>query len=93
MAQVVRGLKKGPALYHIRRPLYYLIVAAGPKPFVFYPLKGQASSTVVPCMNSMWYKCLNGLIISLALVAFVLAAPETTISPTGQAVTYWVPPS
>jgi hypothetical protein len=61
MAQVVRGLKKGPALYHIRRPLYYSIVVAGPKPFVFYPLKGQASSTVVPCMNSMWYKCLNGV--------------------------------
>jgi hypothetical protein len=35
--------------------------------------------------------CLNELIISLALVALMLATLETTISPTGQAVTYWVP--
>jgi hypothetical protein len=33
------------------------------------------------------------LIISLALVAFVLAALETKISPTGTPTTYWVPPS
>jgi len=74
------------------RMFYFVLSVSGLFIFVFYILKGQATSTVVPCMNSMWYKCLNGLIISLALVAFVLAALETTISPTGEAVTYWVPP-
>jgi hypothetical protein len=75
------------------RMFYFVLSVSGLSIFVFYILKGQAGSTVVPCMNSMWYKCLNGLIISLALVALVLAALETTISPAGQAVTYWLPPS
>jgi hypothetical protein len=74
------------------RMFYFVLSVSGLFVFVFYILKGQAGSTVVPCMNAMWYKCLNGLIISLALAAFVLAALETTISPTGEAVTYWVPP-
>ena len=60
--------------------------------FVFYILKGAAGSTVVPCMNSLWYKSLNVLIISLALVAFVLAALETKISATGAPTTYQLPP-
>jgi hypothetical protein len=74
------------------RMLYFVLSVSGLCIFVFYIVKGQAGSTVVPCMNSMWYKCLNSLIISLALVAFVLAALETTISPTGTPITYWVPP-
>jgi hypothetical protein len=75
------------------RMLYFVLSVSGLCIFVFYILKGQAGSTVVPCMNSLWYKSLNVLIIALALVAFVLAALETTISPMGTPVTYWVPPS
>jgi hypothetical protein len=47
---------------------------------------------VVPCMNSLWYKNLNVLIISLALVAFVLSALETKISATGTPIMYQLPP-
>jgi hypothetical protein len=75
------------------RMLYFVLSVSGVCIFVFYILKGAAGSTVVPCMNSLWYKSLNVLIISLALVAFVLAALETKISPTGTPTTYWVPPS
>ena len=75
------------------RLFYFVLSVSGVCIFVFYILRGQAGSTVIPCMNSMWYKGLNALIISLALVAFVLAALETTISPTGTPTTYWVPPS
>ena len=75
------------------RLFYFVLSVSGLCIFVFYVLRGEAGSTVIPCMNSMWYKSLNVLIILLALVAFVLAALETTISPSGTPVTYWVPPA
>jgi hypothetical protein len=74
------------------RMLYFVLSVSGLCIFVCYILKGQAGSTVIPCMNSLWYKSVNVLIISLALVAFVLAALETKISPTGTPTTYSVPP-
>jgi len=74
------------------RRLYFVLSVSGVCIFVFYILKGAAGSTVVPCMNSLWYKSLNVLIISLALVAFVLAALETKISATGAPTTYQLPP-
>src|SRR2546423_304551 len=75
------------------RICYFVLSVSGLCIFIVYILKGQAGSTVIPCMNSMWYKCLNALIISLALSAFVLSALETTISSTGNPITYWLPPT
>jgi hypothetical protein len=75
------------------RMLYFVLSVSGLCIFVCYILRGQAASTVIPCMNSLWYKSLNVLIISLAFVAFVLGALETKISVTGTPITYGVPPA
>jgi len=77
----------------VLRMLYFTLSVSGLCIFVFYILKGEASNTVVPCMNSLWYKGLNILIISLALTAFILSALETRIGPDGQATTYSIPPT
>ena len=74
------------------RMFYFTLSSSGLFIIVFYILKGQAGNTVVPCMNATWYKVLNAVIIMLALVAFVLAALETTMLPGGAVTTYGIPP-
>jgi hypothetical protein len=71
--------------------LYSVLNASGMVIIVFYLLKGYATSTMLPCMNSRWYKALTMLIGVLAVIAVVLAALETKIGPGGEFETYSIP--
>lgn len=49
----------------------------------FYFIRGYTTSTVIPCISSLWYKIYNGAIIAFALVFFIIACIETRRSPCG----------
>jgi hypothetical protein len=59
---------------------------------IYYIVKGKGGSTTIPCMNTLWYKGLTLLLIAQAFVMFLVTALETTILPTGEIMTYNVPP-
>lgn len=70
---------------------FVLTVCSGPI-FVYYIIKGQSGSTIVPCMNTTWYKWLNVTMILLAVLMFITSALETIILPNGKVTTYPLPP-
>jgi len=73
--------------------LYYLtlFLCAGII-IICYILKDHAGNTVLPCMNTTWYKWLNVVMILLALLMFITSALEMTILPNGKITTYTIPP-
>jgi len=71
---------------------YFVLTLCAALIFIFYILKGQAGNTVLPCMNTMWYKWLNIVMIVLACLMFTTSALEATILPNGTVTTYPIPP-
>lgn len=43
----------------------------------FYVVTGQATSTIIPCIHSTWYKIFTGAFMVAALLCVVVAALET----------------
>ena len=75
------------------RMLYFTLTTSGCCIFVTYILKGRLAETVVPCMNALWYKMLNALLVGLALTSGIISALETKALSNGNYATYTVPPS
>lgn len=73
--------------------IYYLLLcASGGLIMTYYLLRGRGGETAIPCMNSLWYQLLNGLIMVAAIIMFVITALETKMQSNGQPVTYQIPP-
>ncbi|KAH0536838.1 hypothetical protein FGG08_006336 [Glutinoglossum americanum] len=54
-----------------------------PSMFLIHARYLASGSTVIPCIQSRWYKLFTGFLILLALAAFVVSAIETRVIPCG----------
>ncbi|KAI9779090.1 MAG: hypothetical protein M1839_007756 [Geoglossum umbratile] len=68
-------------LFHI---LYITITVVSSIIISTYVLKGQTSSTVIPCMHSAWYKTYTMVLVVIALAMIILAGLETRKQPDGK---------
>jgi magnesium-transporting ATPase (P-type) len=53
-----------------------------------YTIRGQSNTTVIPCINSIWYMCYTCLLFSCAFLLLILTALQTRKTSCGQYTTY-----
>ena len=70
---------------------YFTLSLCGGCLMVFYIVTGKSSSTVIPCMNSTWYKGLTLLLAVQMLIMFIVTGLETRILNDGTVTTYGLP--
>lgn len=70
--------------------LFLMIATGGIFIFYFTCREQSTTSTILPCINAIWYKIYTVLLIALAVVLVTLAAGETRKSPCGK-YTVWPP--
>jgi hypothetical protein len=51
--------------------------------YTFYFVRGQTTTTILPCISSMWYRLYILLLMGLMMTLMVIASIETNRSPTG----------
>lgn len=67
---------------------YFFLLTVTLVVMVAYVLKGESTTTIIPCINSMWYKVYTCMVFILALLMLVISALETQKTPCGQYTTY-----
>ena len=55
---------------------------------VIYTMKGQTNTTIIPCINSRWYKAYTYLLFGSAFLITIFVALETRMTACGQFTTY-----
>lgn len=53
-----------------------------------YILKGESTTTIIPCISSTWYKVYTYLLFMFTLILLIVSALETQRTPCGQYTTY-----
>jgi hypothetical protein len=71
------------------RNLFYLLIClAGVFTHVWYVVKGDCGSTVIPCIQARWYKGLTVILLLLGVASVVLSCFETRKLANGEYTTY-----
>lgn len=55
---------------------------------VFYMFRDETGSTVIPCIQSLWYKLYTTILFLLATTVFIFACIETRHGAPGKYTTY-----
>lgn len=63
--------------------LLYLVLFAGTFVILSFYFYRGCTSTIIPCIQSIWYTVYTGIIMALVLVLFVVACLETRKTPCG----------
>lgn len=62
---------------------YFMFITVSLVLYTFYFLRGQTTTTVLPCISSTWYRLYTVLLMGLMVTLTVVASIETNKSPTG----------
>jgi hypothetical protein len=62
---------------------YFMFITVSLVLYTFYFLRGQTTTTILPCISSTWYKLYTMLLMGLMMALIVVASIETNKSPTG----------
>ncbi|KAH8898448.1 hypothetical protein GQ53DRAFT_417689 [Thozetella sp. PMI_491] len=52
--------------------------------FVYYFARGRTTTTIIPCISSLWYKVYSGIIFALTTAVIIVACIETRKTPCGK---------
>jgi hypothetical protein len=53
-----------------------------------YLLKGESTTTIIPCISSVWYRVYTYVLFMFTLILLIVSALETQRTPCGQYTTY-----
>ena len=62
---------------------YFVFITVTLMLYAFYFIRGQTTTTILPCISSTWYRIYTLLLMGLMMVLNVIASIETNKSPTG----------
>jgi hypothetical protein len=63
--------------------VYFLLLAISLGLYTFYFFRGQTTTTVLPCISSIWYRVYTMLVTGFTLALIVVASIETNKRPDG----------
>ncbi len=64
--------------------LFFVLLGATAAIFSYSFAIGHTTTTIVPCISSLWYKIYSGMIMALAVVLIIVASIETRKNPCGK---------
>lgn len=67
---------------------YFFILTVTSVVITAYIVKGDTTTTIIPCISSTWYKVYTYVLFILTLILLVVSALETQRTPCGQYTTY-----
>lgn len=67
---------------------YLFFLSASLVIYTFYFVRGRSSSTIIPCMTSLWYKIYTAILMLFLLVLIVVAALESRRTSCGRYTTW-----
>lgn len=67
---------------------YFFILTVTALVITAYIVKGDSTTTIIPCISSTWYKVYTYIIFILTLILLIVSALETQRTPCGQYTTY-----
>jgi len=67
---------------------YLFLLVATSLVFIVYFIRGESTTTVIPCLTSTWYKAYTGSIILIIVVMIIIAAIETRKTQCGDYTSY-----
>ena len=62
---------------------YFVFITVSLVLYAFYFIRGQTTTTILPCISSTWYRIYTLLLVGLVVVLIIIASIETNKSPTG----------
>jgi hypothetical protein len=62
---------------------YFIFLSVSFLTYAFYFLRGKTTTTIIPCISSMWYKVYTMLLMVAMLVLIIISAVETQRGPDG----------
>ena len=69
--------------------LYYLFFLSSTLViYIFYFVRGRSTTTIIPCISSIWYKIYTVFLALATIILVVLAALETRPTPCGKHTTW-----
>lgn len=63
---------------------YFVFLSVSNLTYVFYFIRGKTTTTIIPCISSLWYKVYTILLMASILVLIIISAIETQRGPDGQ---------
>jgi hypothetical protein len=62
---------------------YFVFITISLILYTFYFFRGQTTTTIIPCVSSMWYRLYSLLLTGFMMALIIIASLETNKDPTG----------